>query len=337
LRIEGTVQETTIELSTDGSPVYDGVTALTGSPTPNITTTFNGFTTNDNDAPFPDVLGGSWSWGGTFGGQPYYSDGAYYLWYTSSAPAGHGNGWYCTGSMPATDPPTLSDLSSGYFLAQSLVSGVEFTAGSPWSTGASGLFAGDLRPVWSSGAPVNGQPSWSFSALGTTWYCYYDHFSYMGSEFDSYCIADNLTIASATYYWYQNGASSSRYGSYIAAGSSSGDIGVVLQDYTRNRYDIDNWKSYALLIKVSAINTSLEPAFFVRQAIAQTINGTASISAVQTVGEDIKPEGYSVTVDVTNIPDVGIAALKIVGASGGLGTAVRWFAVIEANELFPQT
>jgi hypothetical protein len=87
--------------------------------------------------------------------------------------------------------------------------------------------------------------------------------------------------------------------------------------------------TYALLICVAARKDDGTSAMFVRQTVIKNVDGTVSLEgAVQTVGADVNPAGWSVAVAA----DDANKCLQIL-AAGAEGANIRWAAVVQAVEI----
>jgi hypothetical protein len=88
-------------------------------------------------------------------------------------------------------------------------------------------------------------------------------------------------------------------------------------------------KTYALLICLAARKDDGTSAMFVRQAVIKNVNDTVSLEgAVQTVGADVNPAGWSVAISADDTKK----CLQIL-AAGAEGANIRWAAVVQAVEI----
>ncbi len=98
-----------------------------------------------------------------------------------------------------------------------------------------------------------------------------------------------------------------------------------------NRYTLVDYYSYGLTITVHAReDTGANHALFKRMAIIQETGGVVSmVGAVQTIGTDINPAGWALTIDA----DTTNLSLQIL-VTGAAGQNIHWIAQVEALELY---
>jgi len=98
---------------------------------------------------------------------------------------------------------------------------------------------------------------------------------------------------------------------------------------TSNRFIVAAGKTYACLVIVAARKSDGTSAFFLRQVLIKNVGGTVSLEgAVQTVGTDINPAGWSVAVTADNTNKS-----LVITVTGAAGANIRWSATIQAQEI----
>jgi hypothetical protein len=88
-----------------------------------------------------------------------------------------------------------------------------------------------------------------------------------------------------------------------------------------NRFTIDDEHAYSCFVRISARrDTGSDQAFFVRQLVIERTSGTVALEgSVQTVGTDINPAGWSISLTADNTNKS--LKLEVTGASS---TNIRW-------------
>jgi len=98
---------------------------------------------------------------------------------------------------------------------------------------------------------------------------------------------------------------------------------------TSNRFICAAGKTYACLIMITARKSDGTSAFFLRQALVKNVGGAVSLEgAVQTVGVDINPAGWSVAITADNTNKS-----LVIMVTGAASTTIRWSANIQAQEI----
>ena len=97
-----------------------------------------------------------------------------------------------------------------------------------------------------------------------------------------------------------------------------------------NRLVVDDEHAYSCVVRIAARrDTGSDQALFIRQVIIERTGGTVALEGtVQTIGTDINPGSWSIsiTADDTN------KSLKV-DVTGAASTNIRWVAVVEAIEI----
>lgn len=95
------------------------------------------------------------------------------------------------------------------------------------------------------------------------------------------------------------------------------------------RYGIDTGRTCGIRLTVTGRQTTGQSAFFVRQLLIRRVSNTVDlVGAVQTIGTDINPAGWSLTVQADNVNK----SLQVL-VTGAAASSIRWVATVESTEV----